>query len=218
METNVDERSHRHAAGRRTGHIVETERDSMTSEEAEDFVCIPGRIAELDRVTRTARQGEEKCAQAFDIDAPPRRQLVENRTKRAAETPRAREEAIERLGWVLQFLHVREKAAGLHSVHESGRGTRSPVGEGRCLGQSVKGVVDFDGVELRDVVIEPSALRQFRGIKVAAPVFVLPAMCICVCSVCWSTWRSGANGSCLWVAASLGRASTRTSIGRHRFV
>ena len=68
METDVDERSHRDAIGRRTSHIVETQCDSVTSEEAEDFVCIPAWIAELNRVTAASRQDAEKCAQAFDID------------------------------------------------------------------------------------------------------------------------------------------------------
>src|SRR5262249_37425310 len=91
------------------------------------------------------------------------------------EAPGAREEAANRLGRVLELLHVREVAAGFHGVHESARRAAPPRGKSRRLRQPIKRVVDLDRVDALRVVVQPAALRQLGWIKVAAPVPVLPA-------------------------------------------
>ena len=116
-----------------------------------------------------------KCSSLSTVEFPARRELVEDGAEMAAERAGAAEEPIDRLFGVLQLLHVRQEAAGLHGEEESARRPRGPGGERRFVGQAIEAVVDLDGVEDRGVVVEPALLRQVIRVEVAAPVLVLPS-------------------------------------------
>ena len=103
------------------------------------------------------------------------RQLVQDGTKAGAQLFRVLEEACERIVWVLQLLHVREKTAGLHRVQKPRRRLLAPSGERFWRRQTIETVVDFNRIEGKGVVGKPSGHGELGWIEIAAPVFVLPA-------------------------------------------
>src|SRR5438093_12957977 len=103
-----------------------------------------------------SRQVLEKCAQSIDVYWPTRRKLIEHGSERGAKPPRAREEALDRFGRILQFLHVRQKAARLHCIEEPARNAAPPRGKHRRFRQPIKRVVDLDCVESGRVEPEPA--------------------------------------------------------------
>src|SRR5205823_2548319 len=116
-----------------------------------------------------------KSLEPFAVQRPQRRELIQDRTKRASEAVRAREQPAERLNGLFQFFHVREESTGLHGEQESARHAAFPCGERRRSGEAIKRVVDLDRVESPGVKLQPATLREGGGIEVVAPVFVLPA-------------------------------------------
>src|SRR5438067_2591194 len=147
----------------------------MPIQQRDHIVRVPRRLAEFDGMSPRARQRFEKFLESFEVHRPSRRQLIQDGTERRAEALRAREEQPERLLRLLQLLHVREKTARLHGIHEPARRSPGPCGERRRRGKAIKGVVHLDRIEMLSVILEPAALRELRGIKIALPMPVLPA-------------------------------------------
>jgi hypothetical protein len=101
--------------------------------------------------------------------------LIEDGSELRTERAGAREEPVDRLARVAQLLHVGQEAAGFHREQESGWGAVPPGSERVRFRESVEGVVDLDGVEGADVVVQPVGLPELGRIEGAAPVFVVPA-------------------------------------------
>jgi len=144
-------------------------------EQRVDLVAVPARIAELDRVAARARKRLQERREAFDVDRPSRRQLIQDRSERARETLRAGEEQPDRIGRILQLLHVRQVAARLHRVDEPARRAVRPPGEGFRFGEPIERVVDLDGIEPLSVIRQPPGLGELSRIKITAPMRILPA-------------------------------------------
>jgi len=68
-------------------------------------------------------------------------------------------------------------SVGLYGVEETFGGELVPPLDGLFLRQVVEGVVDFDGVEMLCVVLEPFTLRQFGRVEQLLPVVVIPSRC-----------------------------------------
>ena len=66
-------------------------------------------------------------------------------------------------------------AIGFYGIKEIFRGLAVPELEGLLFRQLVKSIVDFDGVEILSVVLEPFAFRELVGIIWTFPVGVMPA-------------------------------------------
>jgi hypothetical protein len=64
---------------------------------------------------------------------------------------------------------------GFYGIDEAFRGQIVPSLHRFLLRKMIESVVDFNGVELLCVVLEPFAFRQVGWIKFAHPVIVIPA-------------------------------------------
>src|SRR5262249_57996294 len=121
VEPDVDEGAQGEASARGAVHVVQAERDLVTREQGEDGVVVPARIAELDRVAAALRKRAQERREAFDVDRPVRRKLIQDRSESVPEAPGAREEAANRLGRGLEPLPFAAVAAGLSRAHQSPR-------------------------------------------------------------------------------------------------
>ena len=83
---------------------------------------------------------------------PVRRQLQQDRRDTVAEPPRHGQELLQRLGAVVQLLHMRDVAAGLEREFEALRRLRQPVIDIFDRRESVEAVVDLDAVELARII------------------------------------------------------------------
>jgi hypothetical protein len=89
----------------------------------------------------------------------------------------ALQEPGDRLSRIAKTLDVGEVATGLEGHDEAGGEGLGPRHEGLSRWETVEGVVDLDGGEGPDVVVQPSPYRQVVGIEDTPPVPVLPARC-----------------------------------------
>ena len=105
---------------------------------------------------------------------PVRRQLEQNRPGVILQSFDSRKETSQSLLRILKALDVSQIAAGFDRIEEIGRRLLAPGGERFLLRQMVKGVVDLDGVEELEIVIEPVLHRQFRRIENIPPVLIHP--------------------------------------------
>ena len=64
---------------------------------------------------------------------------------------------------------------GLDGVEKILRRDFVPLLQSLLFRQVVEGIVDFDGIEILGVILEPFALWQVGGIEPSAPVVVIPA-------------------------------------------
>ncbi len=64
---------------------------------------------------------------------------------------------------------------GLYSVEETFGGELVPPFYRFGFRQMIESVVDFDGVEMLCIVLEPFALRQTGGIEQFLPVIIIPS-------------------------------------------
>ena len=121
------------------------------------------------------RKSSEEVLEAFEVQRPAWRKLVEDRTERRTQFFCPRKEQIERSLRILQLFHVRQETAGLHGKREPSRGGGTPSPEHVSARKAVEGVVDLDRIEVRRVMAEPPRGGEPGRIEVAAPVTVLPA-------------------------------------------
>ena len=178
MESDVHERTDGKRAGRRSFHVMQTQRDAMMLKQREHLVCIPRGLPEFDGVTASPRQRLQKrfeTGEAHRRQWPARRQLIKDRPERRAEQFCARKEELERTLGILELLHVRQIPARFQGVYEPARHAPAPGSESRGVGQPIEGVIDLNGIEALGVVLQPPALRQVGRIEVATPMFVLPS-------------------------------------------
>src|SRR5262245_8416109 len=138
---------------------METERNTVTLQHSHHVVRVPSRIAELQDMAEAVWKLLQELLQALTVELPTRRKLIQNRTKMISKRGHPTEQSLQRLIRILQFFHVREKAAGLHAVKESARRAFRPRGEGAAFRQAIKGVVDFDRIKNVCVVVKPRRLR-----------------------------------------------------------
>jgi len=157
------------------GQLIDAERRVVLPQELVDLVVHPRPVAQLERVAVAARQLAEELLEPLEVHVPTRRKLPEDRAELSAEPLREREEVPEASRRILQFDHVRDEAAPLHSEAEArGRGT-APHVERRLFRQVIEGVVQLDGVEVVRVPVEHLRGLQAFGIIAAQPVLIVPA-------------------------------------------
>ena len=89
MKSGVDERADATVSGGRAGHVVKAARSTMLFEQREDFVGIPAGIAEFDYMTSPRGEAFQKRREEFNVNTPPRRQLVEDGPEMTAQKPSA---------------------------------------------------------------------------------------------------------------------------------
>src|SRR6185503_17086330 len=133
-------------------------------------------------------------SEAVNIDSPPGGELVKDWPERRAQHSGTPEQAVDWLGRVLQLLHVRQEPACFDRVEKARGRFRFPGLEGRCVGQSIKGVVDLDRVEARAIVGEPSGLWQVGRIERSAPMSILPTRTADTCGSFMHGARSPSAG------------------------
>src|SRR5262249_46052192 len=122
----------------------------------------------------SSRQRLQKRPEAVDVEGPPRRQLIQHGAERCAELRRPREEAMQRVARLFQFLHVRQVAARLHRIEKSARRALSPCVERVGFREAIERVVDLDRIEALGVILEPSRLPELCRIKISSPMLILP--------------------------------------------
>ena len=198
VKPGVNKRADGATSSRRARHLVDTTCNLVPGQQIEDLLRVPARIAEFDDVPSTPRQAPNKCFESFEVDAPPRRQLVQHGSKRTAEQPRSRKQPVERLRGVLQFLHVGEVSACLDGIEKPRGSSRPPLGKRRPFRQAIERVVDLNSVKLRRVVFEPAGLREVLRIECPTPVAVLPPRTADACGCCdrAGTRSRGLSGPC----------------------
>ena len=134
---------------------MQAQRDTMLGGQGSNRCYIPTGMAKLHHMPGIPGQDPEEVVKPIDIHWPARGELVEHRSQPRSQGGHPREEPLDWLFWIFQFLHVSQKPARLHRELEAcGRALR-PTRERCPLRQSVKGVVDLDGVEDGRVVFEP---------------------------------------------------------------
>ena len=156
-------------------HVVQAERDAISLQEPVGVGVMPGRVAELDRVIATARQQRQERFEPREVSAPAGRHLVEHRAHVILEVRGARPQMLDRSGRLIEASPMRQVLARLDRVAESVRRALAPSVKGLRLRQAIEGPVELDRVEPRRVMLQPSGLREIRGIEGSAPVSVLPA-------------------------------------------
>jgi len=133
----------------------------------------PGKFAELKGVPKVARQNCEQIFEALEVNLPFGRKLKENWTKFSMQTRGAREQILHSILGIFQFLIVSKEAAALHSKNKIRRCHITPRIE--CFGsrQTVKAVIQFDGVEVPGVVVDHFTGGQFPRVERTLPMLVV---------------------------------------------
>src|SRR5437868_467587 len=109
----------------------------MLLEQREHVGAVPARLAKFDRVPAPGGQQLEERCKPLEVDRPSGWKLVKHRPKRSTKVRGAREKPLERLGRVLQLLHMSEKTARLHREQEPWRCIPSPCGKRRRFWQAI---------------------------------------------------------------------------------
>ena len=174
MTPHVHERPDAEVAGRGSGHL-HAHRHSVTLHRVSNLRAVPRRLTEFDDVSRAPRERSHEVTESIDVDPPPWRQLIEDRTEMAPQTSKPREQPLERLLGILQLLHMRQEPARLHREFKTSRHAAGPREKRPALRQPIKAVIDLDRVETCRVVRQPARRRHIHRIQLAAPVPVLPA-------------------------------------------
>src|SRR5205085_10512248 len=78
MESNVHERTDHQLAAGGTLHVMKAERHVVAPHELEDALVVPARLAELDGVAISARQGAQEDFEPVEAARPARRQLIQD--------------------------------------------------------------------------------------------------------------------------------------------
>src|SRR5215210_3466724 len=121
-----------------------------------DSLVVPARLPELHRVPEAARQSRQKVFEALKVHWPAWRQLVQHRREMRSEVFHTIEETRDRFLWVLQLLHMGEKATGLDCIQKPPWRLVTPLCERLDLRQSVEAVVDLDSIETQRVMSKPA--------------------------------------------------------------
>src|SRR5689334_427091 len=121
-------------------------------------------------------QGGEKDLQPFQIHLESGRQLEEHGTQALFQVFGSRKKEIQRFFRVFEPFDVGQKPAGFDGKQELWWNLGSPVLERDFTRQTVKAVIDFDGVEVPGEEPKPLAgLHIFRVKLAIPPVFIVPA-------------------------------------------
>src|SRR5688572_3743561 len=121
-----------------------------------------------------ARQRCQKVFEAKEVYGPVRRQLVQHRPKMRSEVLRTIEKTRDWFLWILQLLHMGEKATGLDCIQKPPRRLVTPLCERPRLRQSVEAVVELDSIEAQHVMGKPARLRQLGRVELVTPMLILP--------------------------------------------
>src|SRR5579884_193185 len=155
--------------------IRETQSGVVCSQESIDGFAVPRVMAELERMPVRSRQYGEEGGQALPVAGELGRELPEDGARRGPQGGEMAEEALHRLGGILEALEVRDEAAPLGREEEARRHLGLPGGEGLARREAVEGVVDLDGIEVGAVVLQPAPRGQLARVEHASPVWVVPA-------------------------------------------
>src|SRR5207253_82964 len=118
----------------------------------------------------------QKNLQPFKIDLELGRQLKEDRTQPPFQVFRTREEQIERFFGVFKTLDVGEEPAGFDCEDKPGWNLNTPALERCFTRQTVKTVIDLDGVEVLREKPQPFCrLHIFRIELTLPPMLVIPS-------------------------------------------
>jgi hypothetical protein len=69
---------------------------------------------------------------------------------------------------------VRDVSIGLDGVEKILRGDVVPSLESLLFREVVEGIVDFDGIEMLCLILEPFALGQIGGVEPFPPMVIIP--------------------------------------------
>ena len=121
VESDVHERTAGQRAGRRSFHVMQTQRDAMMLKQSEHLVCIPRRLAEFDGVTASSRQRLQKrfeTGEARRRQWPARRPLIKDRPERRSEPFCTRKEEVTREARTERVSLLREAEERRRKINE----------------------------------------------------------------------------------------------------
>src|SRR5207302_7469631 len=84
------------------------------------------------------------------------------------------QDILQRLGWVLELLHMRQVTTGFDRIDETRWRLATPLQERLHRRQAVKRIIDLHRIELLCVIGEPALHGKVGRIKEPAPVRVDP--------------------------------------------
>jgi hypothetical protein len=116
----------------------------------------------------------QKFFQTCQVDVPVRRKLEEYWAELLFEKPHPIKISRQRVASVTETLDMRQEPAGLHCEAEIGRCSLTPAHDGGLGGQTVKAVINLDGVEVADVPAQILGGLQLGRVKTPSPMLVVP--------------------------------------------
>jgi len=116
-------------------------------EALEDFLLVPGEMAEFDNVPNPPGQSLKKSLQAFHVQMKRGGELEENRSQPFFQDSGAVEKNLQFFLDVQQFLVMGNLLRSLEQEPESFRNTVTPTGQSLGFGQVIVGIIDLYGGE-----------------------------------------------------------------------
>ena len=189
VESHIDRAARDGAGGTALGaygHVVQAEADVMLAQQCQDVIGDTRLVPELDDMPersdswpvvcrRHSRKRRQERRQPLHVRHPPGRKLIQQRTETCAQVLRMLEQTMQRLGRVLQLLHVCQIAAGFDREQEWRRHPFAPGGERLRRWKAIERVVQLDAVEHARVRLEPRPSRHMCCVEPCAPMRVVPA-------------------------------------------
>jgi len=134
---------------------VDAEGEVKSAEQVEGVLCEPAFMSEFENSGRFFWQKHGEVFEAVKVLVEAWGKLIQNRAEFFFEQGGAVKKSAKGISRVFEFFDMGDESIGLDGVSEILRSAFVPSFYGSVFGLLVEGVVDFNGVEVLRVVIEP---------------------------------------------------------------
>jgi len=139
------------------------------------MIIDPGWMANLKRVANLNIQRLTKIAENLLVKGKTSRQLEEYDAQFFSKTGSDSVKTTQEVGGIFKPFTVGDEFAAFYTPKEIVRRSCFPVFKCRLIGEPIEGGIEFNGVEMFDVVFQPFCLGPFVRIKNPLPVHIGPS-------------------------------------------